>query len=67
MANKTFKVEQSEQTLGETKQPVERKDFIHIAILATVALVLGVYIIATTVLIAKDGVSYIERAQNFLT
>jgi len=67
MANKTFKAGQSEQTLGEKKQPVERQDFIHIAILVTIALAIGVYLIATTVLIAKDGVFYIERAQNFLT
>lgn len=45
---------------------VERQDFIHIAILVTIALAIGVYLIATTVLIAKDGVFYIERAQNFL-
>ncbi len=44
---------------------IEKRDLIHIAILAAIALVIGVYLIATTVLIAKDGVSYIELAQQF--
>ena len=44
---------------------VEKRDLVHIAILAAIALVIGVYLIATTVLIAKDGVFYIERAQQF--
>jgi hypothetical protein len=65
MANKTFKVEQFEQAFGEKKQLVERQDFIHIAILVTIALVIGVYLIATTILINKDGVVYIEQAHNF--
>ncbi len=44
---------------------VGKRDIIHIAILSAIALVIGVYLIATTVLIAKDGVFYIERAQQF--
>ncbi len=44
---------------------IEKRDLIHIAILAAIALVIGVYLIATTVLISKDGVFYIERAQQF--
>ena len=43
---------------------VEKQDIIHIAILLAIALVIGVYLIVTTVLIAKDGVFYIERAQQ---
>ena len=43
---------------------VEKRDLIHIAILLAIALVIGVYLIATTVLISKDGVFYIERAQK---
>ena len=43
---------------------IEKRDLVHIAILAAIALVIGVYLIATTVLIAKDGVGYIERAQQ---
>jgi hypothetical protein len=44
---------------------VGKRDIIHIAILLAIALVTGIYLIATTVLIAKDGVFYIERAQQF--
>jgi len=44
---------------------VGKRDIIHIAILSAIALVTGIYLIATTVLIAKDGVFYIERAQQF--
>ncbi len=43
---------------------IEKQDLIHIAILMAIALVIGVYLIVTTVLIAKDGVFYIERAQR---
>ena len=43
---------------------IEKRDLIRIAILAAIALVIGVYLIATTVLIAKDGAFYIERAQQ---
>ena len=44
---------------------VRKQDLVHIAILLTIALGIGVYLIATTVLISKDGVFYIERAQKF--
>ncbi|MHC5060943.1 MAG: ArnT family glycosyltransferase [Planctomycetota bacterium] len=43
---------------------IGRRDVVHIAILEAIALAIGVYLIATTVLIAKDGVYYIERAQQ---
>ena len=44
---------------------VRKQDLVHIAILLTIALGIGVYLIATTVLVAKDGVFYIEQAQKF--
>jgi len=47
------------------KRLVGKRDIVHIAILSAIALVIGIYLIATTVLIAKDGVFYIERAQQF--
>jgi hypothetical protein len=43
------------------------KDLRYISILVAIALVIGVYLILTTVLIAKDGVGYIERAQQLQT
>ena len=43
---------------------VAKQDLIHIAILLAVALVIGVYLIVTTVLIAKDGTMYIEYAKK---
>ena len=48
----------------ETKYKEHRDDVINLLILVLIASVLGVYLIATTVLIAKDGVYYIERAQK---
>ncbi|KPJ65839.1 MAG: hypothetical protein AMJ43_09835 [Coxiella sp. DG_40] len=42
----------------------KKQDFIHIAILLVVALSIGVYLIATTILIAQDGVSYINYAKG---
>jgi len=46
------------------KRLIEKRDLVHIAILVAIALVIGVYLIITTVLISKDGVYYIERAQQ---
>ena len=37
---------------------------LHLAILLGVALTIGVYLIATSVLISRDGVFYIEQAQR---
>jgi hypothetical protein len=42
-----------------------KRDAINLFILILVACVLGVYLIASTVLISKDGVFYIERARRF--
>ena len=44
---------------------IKKQDIIHVAILMAIALVIGVYLIVTTVLISKDGVFYIEQAQKF--
>ena len=43
----------------------ERRDFVNLGILFLICLTIGVYLILTTVLIANDGVFYIERAQAF--
>jgi uncharacterized membrane protein YqaE (UPF0057 family) len=43
---------------------IKRQDLIHIAILVSIALGIGVYLIATIVLIAKDGTLYIECARQ---
>jgi len=48
----------------EASRLVERQDLINIAILTAIALVIGIYLIATTVLISKDGVFYIESARQ---
>ena len=42
-------------------------DITYISILLTVALCIGVYLIISTVLIAKDGITFIEYAQNILS
>lgn len=63
--NKTSNIKPFEWAVAEKNRLVERQDFVHIAVLVTIALVIGVYLIATTVLINKDGVLYIEQAQNF--
>lgn len=42
-----------------------KRDAVNLLVLITVASAIGVYLIATTVLISKDGVTYIERAQRF--
>ena len=64
MMNKTSNVRQFERPFGEKKQLVERQDFIHIVTLAAIILVIGSYLINTTVLIAKDGTFYIEYAKQ---
>ena len=50
--------------INEGVRQLDRKqDFVHIAILLTIAFGIGVYLILTTILIAKDGVCYIHYAQ----
>lgn len=41
-----------------------KSDFLRLGILAALCLALGIYLIATAVLISKDGVFYIHEAQN---
>lgn len=48
----------------EAKSEEHKDDVVNILILIFIASVLGVYLIATTVLIADDGVYYIEQAQK---
>lgn len=43
---------------------IEPQDLKRLAILLSVALAIGVYLIITTVLISRDGVFYIEQAQQ---
>ncbi len=42
------------------------KDVIYVSILLSVALCVGVYLLVSTVLISKDGVTFIEYAQKLL-
>lgn len=46
---------------------VKKQDLIHLAILLVIALSIGIYLIATTTLIAKDGISYISYAKGLAT
>ncbi len=46
---------------------IKRQDLIHLAILLVIALGIGLCLIATTVVITKDGVWYIEQAGKFLS
>ena len=48
----------------EAKYKEHKDDVFNLLILIFIASVFGVYLIATTVLIARDGVYYIERAQK---
>ena len=54
------------QTAAEenTRQKGKKHDLIHPTILLTIILGIGVYLIATTVLIARDGTLYIECARQ---
>jgi len=49
----------------DVNQLVRKQDLVNVAVLLVAALGIGIYIITTTVLIAKDGVGYIELAQTF--
>jgi len=52
---------------SETRNTARKSDTLNVLILILVASVLGVYLVATTVLISRDGVFYIERAKQFST
>jgi len=49
---------------AEASRLIERQDFRNPAILAGIALVIGAYLVVTTVMIAEDGVFHIKRAQQ---
>ena len=51
----------------ESPKLFEKQDLIHLSILVAIAIVIGIYLIATTVLISNDGAFYIERAQQLQT
>lgn len=50
--------------MSHERKLFEKEDFSRLSILVVLALVLGVYQMCTTVMISKDGVYYIERAQK---
>ena len=47
------------------EQSSRSRAIIHISILLAVAFCVGIYLVSTTVLIAKDGITFIEYAKNF--
>ena len=47
-----------------SNQPGTRQDIIYLSILLATALCIGIYLIATTVSISRDGVVYIEYAKD---
>jgi hypothetical protein len=49
------------------EQTSRSRTIIHILILLAVAFCVGVYLVSTTVLIAQDGITFIEYAKNFET
>jgi len=49
------------------EQSSRSRAIIHISILLAVAFCVGVYLVSTTVLIAKDGITFIEYARNLET
>jgi len=46
-------------------EKIDKGDIIHLVVLLAIAAGTGIYMIATTTLIAKDGVYFIELAQKF--
>jgi hypothetical protein len=48
----------------ESNSKEYKDDLINLLILLSIAAIIGIYLIVTTVLISKDGVFYIERAQQ---
>lgn len=49
------------------EQSGKSRDFLNVSILLTVALCIGIYLIITTAIIAKDGVTFIKYAKQFET
>jgi 4-amino-4-deoxy-L-arabinose transferase-like glycosyltransferase len=56
-----------EKPLSDTKNIRPGDDILSVLLLILIASVLGVYLIATTVLISKDGVTYVTAAREFST
>ena len=53
-------------TLSKSADRLTKKqDLIHLMTLSAIVLAIGIYLIAITILISKDGIFYIERAQRF--
>ncbi len=50
-----------------TQKPNQNKDITYILILTAVTFCIGIYLIATTTIISKDGVTFIEYAQNLVS
>lgn len=48
----------------DVNRAVKKQDLIYLAILSAVCLGIGIYLIVTTVLIAQDGISYINYAKG---
>jgi len=46
------------------KQPTTRQDLVCLSVLLTIALCIGIYLIATTVVISSDGVTFINYARD---
>ena len=65
MANKKGKARNYGVVSKDANRSVGKDDFAHIAILLVIAIIIGAYLITTTVLIAEDGVKYIEYAREF--
>lgn len=49
----------------KTSRLLGKRDIVNIGILLAIAIAIGIYLIATTVVIAEDGVYYIKTAQRF--
>jgi 4-amino-4-deoxy-L-arabinose transferase-like glycosyltransferase len=47
------------------KKSITRQEIVCLSILLTITLCIGIYLIATTVIISKDGVTFISYARNF--
>ena len=48
----------------DAKQSITRQDFVCLSLLLTITLCVGMYLIATTVVISSDGVTFINYAKN---
>ncbi|MBN1456565.1 MAG: glycosyltransferase family 39 protein [Sedimentisphaerales bacterium] len=48
----------------QSNEFISKRDAVNLCILLVIALVIGIYLIFTTVVVAKDGVTYINYAKN---